>query len=544
MKKIISLIICLAMVFATAISSAALFSFEAAPDELKSDLNLVQADCDLASVVAFGSDESGKAAVIGYDKNEKMSLWMVNGTSVTKSDADILALADQNLDYPRSDIETDGVYVSDVYFFDGAYYIVCCIEYYCTCTEVDDGFPHDFTAKTALLRTVNGKDFTAVTMPDISETMFSAGSGVTINKFGNKLIFAANSAGFTKTGEKTNEYGYLVQTGVSYYYTSEDSINWTRHASIEVESQMLGTNSWRYQGVSADGTAIFQRFAEGPTITGGRSQGYWCTSDFTTYKELPTSVFGDEYCYNIFNLARAHGSSDQTSFLFQSTMAEDYENGGLKTNGFKVFAADDASGEWIQKVDYSGSWNYYHYFVYDNVGCLMLDTGNGVNVYKWDGANGSVTASVTDINPADFSTGGSYKYNDKDLFYMLYKNNSLAVTTDMWDSAVILDLPANFANFFVAGNTGIFVGENVYTVDLKKLSASALGEKLPVLSGDSTGDGKINLADVSLALKYVARWDVNIDLDAADVTGDGKVNLSDVSLVLKYIAKWDVVLGK
>lgn len=59
--------------------------------------------------------------------------------------------------------------------------------------------------------------------------------------------------------------------------------------------------------------------------------------------------------------------------------------------------------------------------------------------------------------------------------------------------------------------------------------------------GDVNGDNKVNLADVSLLLKHIAKWSVVLNLDAADVTGDGKVNLADVSLMLKYIAKWDVV---
>jgi len=62
------------------------------------------------------------------------------------------------------------------------------------------------------------------------------------------------------------------------------------------------------------------------------------------------------------------------------------------------------------------------------------------------------------------------------------------------------------------------------------------------MPGDATGDGKVNLADASLILKYIAKWDVTMYTDAADVTGDGKVNLADVSLLLKYIAKWDVEL--
>ncbi|MBE6708069.1 MAG: hypothetical protein E7578_02350 [Ruminococcaceae bacterium] len=61
-----------------------------------------------------------------------------------------------------------------------------------------------------------------------------------------------------------------------------------------------------------------------------------------------------------------------------------------------------------------------------------------------------------------------------------------------------------------------------------------------VYHGDADGDGKINLTDVALILKYIAKWDVAPDLDTADVTGDGKVNLADASRILQYIAKWDV----
>ena len=70
------------------------------------------------------------------------------------------------------------------------------------------------------------------------------------------------------------------------------------------------------------------------------------------------------------------------------------------------------------------------------------------------------------------------------------------------------------------------------------------GEVIPKLitPGDTDRNTKVNLADASLILKHIAKWDVSPDLDAADVTGDGKVNLADVSLILKYIAKWDVVL--
>ncbi len=60
--------------------------------------------------------------------------------------------------------------------------------------------------------------------------------------------------------------------------------------------------------------------------------------------------------------------------------------------------------------------------------------------------------------------------------------------------------------------------------------------------GDATSDGKLNLGDVSLMLKYIAKWSgIEIDLVAADVTRDGRVNINDAAKMLKYIAKWDYV---
>ena len=34
--------------------------------------------------------------------------------------------------------------------------------------------------------------------------------------------------------------------------------------------------------------------------------------------------------------------------------------------------------------------------------------------------------------------------------------------------------------------------------------------KLPVSPGDANGDGAINLADVTLLLQYIAKWDVTL----------------------------------
>ena len=65
-----------------------------------------------------------------------------------------------------------------------------------------------------------------------------------------------------------------------------------------------------------------------------------------------------------------------------------------------------------------------------------------------------------------------------------------------------------------------------------------------IIYGDVTCDGKVNLGDVSAALKKIAKWESSINEYAADVDKNAKLNLGDVSKMLKKIAKWeDVSLG-
>lgn len=99
----------------------------------------------------------------------------------------------------------------------------------------------------------------------------------------------------------------------------------------------------------------------------------------------------------------------------------------------------------------------------------------------------------------------------------------------------------------VSGFDPSIVGKQDLTVSYRDKTAAFTVEvtEAPIATvyGDANGDGEVNLNDASLVLKYIADWDLTLDLDAADANGDGKVTLSDVSLILKYLSGWDVVLG-
>lgn len=64
-------------------------------------------------------------------------------------------------------------------------------------------------------------------------------------------------------------------------------------------------------------------------------------------------------------------------------------------------------------------------------------------------------------------------------------------------------------------------------------------ERIP---GDVNGDGVVRLNDALLLRRYVAGWDVEVDLSASDVNGDGEVRLNDALLLRRYVAGWDVTL--
>lgn len=57
--------------------------------------------------------------------------------------------------------------------------------------------------------------------------------------------------------------------------------------------------------------------------------------------------------------------------------------------------------------------------------------------------------------------------------------------------------------------------------------------------GDANGDGKVNLADATAMMQYIAGWrNVRIDEGQADINDDGYVTIGDVTELLKGIAGW------
>lgn len=66
---------------------------------------------------------------------------------------------------------------------------------------------------------------------------------------------------------------------------------------------------------------------------------------------------------------------------------------------------------------------------------------------------------------------------------------------------------------------------------------------IPFTYGDANDDNSINSKDSMAIRKYIAAWEIQINLNASDVNLDGDINAKDNLLLKKYIANWDVQLG-
>lgn len=99
----------------------------------------------------------------------------------------------------------------------------------------------------------------------------------------------------------------------------------------------------------------------------------------------------------------------------------------------------------------------------------------------------------------------------------------------------------NYLRMDIFDDSGIGVIGEGFTLSRVKFfrtaeeaEAFARGDTDPLLHGDADSSGGVNLSDVSLILKKIAKWDVSVS-DDADYDKNGRLNLADAAAVLKAI---------
>ncbi len=90
--------------------------------------------------------------------------------------------------------------------------------------------------------------------------------------------------------------------------------------------------------------------------------------------------------------------------------------------------------------------------------------------------------------------------------------------------------------------TSVFVNSNDVDRDFFTVPYEApLGELLKarfILGGDLDESGAFDNRDVTALLRYLAKWDVSPDLDAADYNRDENIDNRDTTTMLRYLAGW------
>ena len=129
-----------------------------------------------------------------------------------------------------------------------------------------------------------------------------------------------------------------------------------------------------------------------------------------------------------------------------------------------------------------------------------------------------------------------------------YIFSSLPVTSNILKNGTLITLTLKINENCSEGDYRIsLANQESYNVDEEDIKFTLVGGSVTIKNvepGDVTGDGIVNSRDLLRLGKYLAGWDVELDMVAADVTGDGTVNSRDLLRLGKYLAGWDVKLGE
>ena len=71
-------------------------------------------------------------------------------------------------------------------------------------------------------------------------------------------------------------------------------------------------------------------------------------------------------------------------------------------------------------------------------------------------------------------------------------------------------------------------------------NASGDSDSRENIVGDINQDGQIDMKDSALLKRYLAGWEVDINLTLADANGDGVIDVKDSALIKRYLAGWKV----
>ncbi|MBE6708303.1 MAG: hypothetical protein E7578_03560 [Ruminococcaceae bacterium] len=168
--------------------------------------------------------------------------------------------------------------------------------------------------------------------------------------------------------------------------------------------------------------------------------------------------------------------------------------------------------------------------------------GTSADTYKYMVVEGSPTS-----NRGGTFTLGLYPSAGRSLDPVMSAGKQVSFDCDGTWQRKVVDLSSltqwtgrmNYIRMDLFDDTGIgSIGEGIDLTGVKFFKTAAEAQAYAsgsALYGDADGTGTITLSDVSLILKYIAKWNVSVN-EMADYNKDGKVTLTDAALILRFIA--------
>jgi uncharacterized protein YjdB len=164
---------------------------------------------------------------------------------------------------------------------------------------------------------------------------------------------------------------------------------------------------------------------------------------------------------------------------------------------------------------------------------------------------------VTEVS--EMESSHPYTNNCKDIWvYSIKGANALEIIFDEkteiedgFDNLILLDGSNKQIGIYtgkqLSGKKIIVTGDTVKikldtdnggtAYGFKVSSITATNQESPIL-GDVNGDEIVDIKDSALLKRYLAGWEVDIDLTAADMDGDGNVTIKDSALLKRQLAGW------
>jgi hypothetical protein len=108
------------------------------------------------------------------------------------------------------------------------------------------------------------------------------------------------------------------------------------------------------------------------------------------------------------------------------------------------------------------------------------------------------------------------------------------------NSGKVTDMDAVYKDGYLFFNTNHFSTYVVTESELvEDIEEDSKGDEKEITLGDVNGDEIVDIKDSALIKRYLAGWEVDIDLTAADMDGDGNVTIKDSALLKRQLAGWE-----